>query len=368
MNGMIDVLLLPASGGPTMAIPGPYWLFTILHWLTFALHLIAMNILVGGILLLVISRKGPLRENLFVSLTRLFPTVMAATITLGVAPLLFLQVIYGKFFYSASIVSGWNWFLIIPVVIIVYYLIYLVAMRKKLTDSARIDLLILALIGFVYVSYTLTMISDLAEKPDLWGDLYRASPAGMSLNPSFGETIFRWLHIMAGTVAVFGIAVQFFSIYHKRIKGNWDLLRYGGRLYLLGALKAALLGLIYFFILDKEIIVAFLGSPGLHAVIGAIILNVIALILSYRAVSAERPHLKIWTTAVLVFAGVFCMVIARHSLRLIYLEGHFDPASLPVDPQWSVFAVFLILFVGGLVTLFWMVRKFFGSSQTTAQE
>jgi hypothetical protein len=368
MNGLFDVLILPAAGGPTMALPAPYWLFTVLHWLTFTLHLIAMNILVGGVLLLVISRTGPLRKHLFESLTKLFPTVLAATITLGVAPLLFLQVIYGKFFYSASIISGWNWFLIIPVVIIVYYLLYLVSMRKNLSDSARIDLLVLALIGFVYVSYTLTMISDLAEKPDLWGELYRASPAGMSLNPSFGETIFRWLHILAGAMAVFGIVVQLFSIYHKKVKGNRDLLRYGGRIFMLGAIKASLLGLIYFFILDKEIIVAFLGSPGLHAVIGAIILNIIALVLSYRAVSAERPHLKIWTTAVLVFAGVFCMVIARHSLRLIYLEGHFDPTALAVNPQWSVFTVFIVLFIGGLITLFWMIRKFFTSSRASAQE
>jgi H+/Cl- antiporter ClcA len=76
-------------------------------------------------------------------------------------------------------------------------------------------------------------------------------------------------------------------------------------------------------------------------------------------VKDEHPQLKIWTSVVLVFAGVFCMVIARHTLRLIYLEGHFDPSHLPINPQWSVFAMFLITFIIGLGILYWMIRKYF---------
>ena len=97
---------LLANTGPSLAVPGPYWLFTLLHWLTFALHLIAMNLLFGGLVILLISKKSPFRKLMFDTETRLFPTVMAATITLGVAPLLFVQVVYGKFFYTATILSA----------------------------------------------------------------------------------------------------------------------------------------------------------------------------------------------------------------------------------------------------------------------
>jgi hypothetical protein len=291
---------------------------------------------------------------------------MAATITLGVAPLLFLQVIYGYFFYSASIVSAWNWFLIVPVVIIVYYLLYLISMKRSLSVSGKLKLLVLVLIGFIYISYTLTMISDLAEKPDLWAGLYQSSPAGFSLNPSFGETVFRWLHTLSGALVVAGLFMQLLPLHHKGLKGNRDLLRLGSRTFLHGVILATLFGLIYLFTWNSEIIRAFLGSPGLHAIVGAVVLNIIALILNFRAVKSERPHLKIWTAAVLVFAGVFCMVIARHSLRLIYLEGRFDQANLTVASQWSIFAVFAILFVAGLVTIFWMLRKSFGGREATA--
>lgn len=365
---MTGIILSPvlAAAGPSMAIPGPYWLFTILHWLTFSLHLIAMNVLFGGLLILLIFRSNPAHGHLFPVMTKAFPTVMAATITLGVAPLLFLQVIYGKFFYSASIVSGWNWFLIIPVAIVVYYLLYLVAMKEKLSVSSKTKLLIVVLIGFIYISYTLTLISDLTEKPDLLPDLYRSFGGGFAFSPDYGEILFRWLHSIAGALAVAGVSIQLFSIHNKKLAGNSDLLRLGSRTFLHGVILATLLGLIYLFTWQVEIIKAFLKSPGFHAILGAIVLNIIALIINFRVVKSDRPHLKIWTSAVLVFAGVFCMVIARDALRLIYLEGHFDPAALVVKPQWLVFIVFFVLFIAGLVTLFWMIRKYFAAPRSAS--
>ncbi len=365
MNGFVIFPILATAGGPSMAIPGPYWLFTVLHWLTFSLHLIAMNILFGGVLLLLMFRSKTVREQLLPAMTKFFPTVMATTITLGVAPLLFLQVIYGRVFYAASIISGWNWFVLIPVVIVVYYLLYMVSMSKSMSTATSVKLLILAAIGFVYISFTFTMISDLAEKPEIWAGLYQSSPAGASFNPEFGETIFRWLHTIVGALAVAGIFTQLLSLYHSKLKGNDEIMKLGGRMFMHGVIIGSVFGLIYLFTLETAIIKNFLASPGLHALITGIVLNIVALILNFRAAKIEQPHMKIWTSAVMVFAGVFCMVVARHSLRLVFLKGHFDPSKLPTDPQWSIFALFLLLFTAGLVALYWMLRKFYMARSQT---
>jgi hypothetical protein len=350
-----------AVAGSPVPIPGPYWLFTVLHWLTFTLHLTAMNVLFGGLLVFLLAGMSHLRTRLFDSETRLFPTAMAATITLGVAPLLFVQVIYGRFFYSATIISAWNWYLVIPVLIVVYYLLYLVSLSGRLSQRSKLILLAISAAGFVYVSYTFTMISDLAEKPGLWEGLYRLSPGGWSVNPSFVETVFRWLHTLAGALAVAGMSIMFIALYHPGVKIDRNLLTFGGRMYMLGVIKAAVFGIIYLFTLDEPIFHKFMLSPGVHAIIGAAVLNIIAVYVVYRALGQERPHWKVWTSAVLVFAGLFCMVIARHILRLVYLEGQFDPAALTVIPQWSPFAMFFITFLIGLAVLFWMLRKYFGS-------
>lgn len=364
MMAWANLSAVMAVTGPQLSLPGPYWLFTILHWLTFSLHLIAMNVLFGGLLVLIIAGTSPLRKLLFETQVRLFPTAMAATITLGVAPLLFLQAVYGEYFYSATIVSAWNWYLIIPVVLVAYSLLYVASTKNGLADGARIRLLIPAVVGFVYVSYTFTMISDLGEKPQLWAGLYHSSPAGLSLNPSVLETIFRWLHIVAGALAVNGMAIQFFALYRGKVRGSLELLRFGGRIYMLGVVKATVLGLIYLFTLDSGVLNGFLRSPGVHAILGAIVLNIIALAFTYTAVTSPRPHLKVWVSAVLVFGGVFCMVMARHLLRLVYLGDRFDPAAIPITPQWSVFAVFVVCLAAGLATLFWMIRRYFAGTKT----
>jgi hypothetical protein len=359
MMGGIIVNSIVAAGGPSLAIPGPYWLFTLLHWLTFALHLIAMNILFGGLLILIIAKTSPFRKLLFETQTRLFPTVMAATITLGVAPLLFTQVIYGRFFYSASIISGWNWFWIVPVLIVVYYLLYAVAMRQNLSLGSKQIMLVLAAIGMVYISYTFTMISDLAEKPFLWNRIIEANPGGTTLNPSFGETIFRWAHIITGGIAVAGLVIQLFALYLPKIASDRELLRFGGRVYLLGVIKAAVFAVVYLLLIDGQIFKEFLGSPGLHAILGAIVMNIIAAFLVFRSADAQWPKPLVLSSALLVFLGVFCMVIGRHFLRLVYLNGEFSPAALDTSGQLSPLVMFLLVFVAGLLVLFWMIRKYF---------
>jgi len=367
MNAPI-LIATAVAAGPSLAIPGPYWLFTLLHWLTFVLHLIAMNLLLGGLLVFLIAGSSPLRKLLFDAQTRLFPTLMAATITLGVAPLLFVQVIYGRLFYSASIVSAWNWFLIVPVLLVVYYLLYASALAQKLSPPTKLVLLVVAATGLVYISYTFTMISDLAEKPHLWGELYQASPQGLSLNPSYVETIFRWLHTLAGALAVAGIGIMYMALYHPKIRPNRQLLAFGGRIFMLGVIKAAVFGTVYLFTLDKPIFTAFLASPGLHAILSAIILNVVAVFLIYKAAGGgEQAHLKLWTAALLVLAALLCMVIGRHVLRLVYLNGYFNPADLATRPQWPVFGVFLAFFIIGLMAFFWMLRRYFSSRNAETQ-
>lgn len=357
--------VLAAATGPSIAMPAPYWLVTALHWLTFALHLLAMNLLFGGILFLIMLRSNEtFKTTLYDTQRNLMPTLMATTITLGVAPLLFLQVVYGQYFYSATIISGWNWFLIIPVVIAVYYLIYAVAL-KDFAPSKQRTLLFLAGIGLIYVSLTFTMISDLSMRPLSLPELYHRSQAGTIINPHIGHVILRWLHLVIGGFAVASLSLQLFALYHPKAKGNRELLKLGARLFMMMIMTAAVFALIYLFTLQNSILTVFLASPGIHAILTAIILNMIAAYFAQRAAQADRPAASVWTAATLVFVSVFLMVFARHTLRLVYLGQQFDSSALPIRTQWGPFFLFLITFLVGLSVLYWMLRRFFASAQST---
>ena len=93
-------------------IPVPWGWFKVLLILTFVLHLVLMNLMLGGGLLALfrLLRGGsPPRE------ARSLPILVALTINLGVPPLLFLQVLFGHLFYTSSVLMAVWWISIIPV-------------------------------------------------------------------------------------------------------------------------------------------------------------------------------------------------------------------------------------------------------------
>jgi hypothetical protein len=51
------------------------------------------------------------------------------------------------------------------------------------------------------------------------------------------------------------------------------------------------------------------------------------------------------------------MVVMRDVLRNLALAPYFSPNQLPVAPQWSIIVLFVVLFVAGLITLYYMLRK-----------
>ncbi len=68
---------------------------------------------------------------------------------------------------------------------------------------------------------------------------------------------------------------------------------------------------------------------------------------------------KFLPAGLMLFTSMFGMVATRHILRPIRLDGVFDPSAIPVDPQWSVFAIFLFGFILAIVLIIYMLRLFF---------
>ena len=97
---------------------------------------------------------------------------MAATVTFGVAPLLFLQLVFGRLVYSASIVSAWFWLMIVAVVITGYYFLYGAAFAGKERGKRIRTCLTISLFCFIYVSFIYSSVFSMAERPELIKMLY----------------------------------------------------------------------------------------------------------------------------------------------------------------------------------------------------
>jgi len=317
-------------------LPAPLWLITVLHVLTLTLHFLAMNFLVGGVLyVLVVGRKRS-EDTAARRFVGLFPAVMAATVTLGVAPLLFLQLVYFRQVYSASIVSAWFWLLIVGAAIAAYYLFYGAAGGR-----GRRGLLLLSLFGLLYISLVYSSVFSLAERPALVRGLYAAGQSGTQVHPAIGSWGVRWLHVILGAVAVGGFFAGILGRDDSRGSGP-------ARTFFLGGMAGAmLLGLVYLFTLG-DVILPFMRSPAVWVLTASVALSLGSLAFFWR---------RRWAlSGLLLVLGVAGMVVVRHILRLLILEGSFDPASLPVRPQWSVFGLFLVFFLIALGLLAYMIR------------
>lgn len=324
-------------------LSAPLWLVTLLHILTLTLHFAAMNFLVGGIIVLLWGKFTDRWEDPTVrTFVKYFPTATAATVTLGVAPLLFVQLVYHRQVYAASIVSGWFWLMITVVLMISYYFLYGASLTEK-KDACTGRKMLIALVGLIYISLVYSSVFSMAERPDMIKTLYAEDQSGLSWNNSIVEYALRWLHMILGAITVGGFFVGWIG------RNNQQAYTVGRKFFLMGWVLAALVGTAYIFTLGEHIR-PFMRSPG-------IIVLTIGIILSAAAVHFFMKK-RFVGAAILIFSSLLLMVTSRHYVRLVKLEGTLDPTTIPIRMQWSPFLIFLVCFVIALATVWYMIRLF----------
>ena len=325
-------------------LSAPLWLITILHLITLTLHFAAMNFLVGGLIAILWGKFTDRWDNPVVQkFVTLFPSALAATVTFGVAPLLFLQLVFHRQVYAASIVSAWFWLGIIGAVIVGYYLLYAASMSQTKGKGSKAAYLIGALFCFIYVSAVYSSIFSMAENPDLIAKLYAANQSGWVINPDIHGYGYRWLHMIFGAITVGGFFVGWLG------KNNDEAYKVGRAFFLWGTVIAGTFGTFYLISLGSHLR-SFMRTPGIWALTLGIILSAGSLHFFFKK--------KFVGAAAMLSISLFAMVLTRHYVRLLHLGGSFEPSSIPVRPQWGIFVLFLVFFVVAIGVIWYMVRVF----------
>jgi hypothetical protein len=333
-------------------LPAPLWLITILHVVTLTLHFIAMNFLFGGLIVIVFGRaEDKWRDPTVKTFVKLLPTAMAATVTLGVAPLLFLQLVYYQQAYSAAIVSAWPWLMIIVAVIAAYYFLYGASFAAEGEKGRVPAYLALAFVLLAYVSFVYSTVFSMAERPDLYRMLYAANQSGLVVNSDAGSWLLRWLHAVAGAVAVGGFFVGLVG------RNNEPAFKLGRSFFLGGIIAASFVGMGYLLTLGNHI-APFMRSAAIWTLAVAVVLTLGSAHFFFKK--------RFLASGALLFLSLLGMVSTRHILRLIVLEGEFDPSSIPVVPQWTVFGVFVACFAIAIGTVAYMLKLYLGERRNSA--
>jgi len=339
-------------------LPAPPWLIHLLQLLTFVFHLLLMNLLVGGAVILTLSsylgRTDARHRELARRAAGPLPSVVAFTITLGVAPLLFLQLVYGQLFYTTSALMAWSWLAIVLLLMLAYYGIYWFHMQQEELGPRGVWVMLGVTVLLLHVMKTFTQNLTLVERPQAFYPTFLAGPVGNYLGPHDAFTFARLTHFFVAALAVAGLGLAVLSRSWRRDSPEIALWArdYGLRWFFAGTGVQFVVGLWFLFSQPEPIRLALMGSDKL-----ATSLLVIAIALAVLSMMVARKGLA---AAVMgIFGTIALMAVIRHLVRLAHLRPYFDIHSLPVEGQWVVFVIFAVLLVAGLGTVGWMLFHFF---------
>ncbi len=151
---------------------------------TLFLHVLLMNYVIAGTAYLAWSGMGGKGSTDLEKQTRpldtllrdWMPFALGGAITAGVAPLLFVQILYQKQFYTANLLLFHRWMVILPALIIGFYLLYLyksnwIAQTRR---EIRIAVGLILFACFAFVGYSWTENHLLANQGQgVWSEFYR---------------------------------------------------------------------------------------------------------------------------------------------------------------------------------------------------
>ncbi len=348
-------------------LPAPVWLLKLLHIVTLSLHFVAVEMLLGGLLLAVLLsllRKSAHAHVTARALARRLTVVMTFVVNLGVPPLLFAQVLYGRAIYTSSVLIGVYWIALIPALILLYWLLYKFSARLDAGKSAWwVGLIAWLLAGGV--ARTLSTNMTLMLRPEAWRGMYSASAMGAYLPTGDPTLTPRWLLMMAGGLAISGLWLVYlaarstFTDEEKRFVAGLGgkVAAAFGIVYLAagvwaasvqpGVVKAGLAGHALY---PAYKFAGFAGYGWIALVVAAILIGAIA---GFGKVAAGWLA---WSALLVAVLTEIMFTLYRDGVRdVTLLSKGYDVWDRVVVTNWSVVGLFLALFVAGLGIVGWLI-------------
>ena len=351
----------PASLIPRIGVINlPWGWYEVLMVATFVLHILLMNTVLGaGIITLVhtvtgMDRKSPMAHDV----ARKLPTALALTVNFGVAPLLFMQVLYGNFFYVSDVLMAAWWLPVIFWIILAYYGAYLYDFRYQRLGGWRLAALFVSVAAILLVSFLFSNNVTMMTTPESWPRWFE-HPTGTLL--ATGDPTFfpRWLHFVTASIAVGGLAIAIMQ--RRKLCGldadapeaaeARDRLREGMRWFTWATLVQFGIGLWFLLSLRGEVMMLFMGGSSLHT---AFFIFALAAALTALILGLRRSPLG---AAAAVVCTVALMAVMRELARQAYLAPYYRPSDLPTTAQYGPVVMFLVALAIGLPIMAWVLKQ-----------
>lgn len=327
-------LLLLQSNVPVpkdipLDLPLPQWLLVTLLVVSFLVHIIFINLMLGGTLITLWAQMKGLKHKEY----DVFAHEVAKTITvnksmavvLGVAPLLSINTLYTLYFYSANALTGYAWIMIIPLVTLAFLLTYLHKYTwEKMQHLKKLHIAIIGLASVIFLFIPLIFLTNvnLMMFPEKWGTV-RGFLSALILPNVFP----RYFEFLGACLSVTGI----FLVWYNRRKNypfeetyqaltRYDIKKLGYTIALIGLGLQILFGVIVLFTLPGK----GQGFSVLAVMLAAGSLLVLALWWVWKSVMAPKQEIDLRFNKVVITMLAFMLLYggSRQMYRHNALNKH----------------------------------------------
>ena len=327
------------------AIPVSWPWLQFLLLFTFTLHLLFMNVMLGSAFIAWWDEVDLGEAVVGRGIAKRLTIIIALTINLGVAPLLFLQMLYGHFIYVSSILMAWYWLAIPFVLILAYYSAYLYKYGYDKYPAERSKFIGFALVIFLAIAFLFVNNMTMMLRPESWLRYFK-EPGGFLLNIGDPMLWARYSHYLCGSVAVAGL---YLALVAKIRKSGEERINYGLSWFKRATILQFFVGGWYLSQIPIAVINEIMAgsTPAIYLGLG-IAAAIIALL-------TARPKL-LWLTSGFTLLCLVFMIVLRDMMRQIILSPFFKLTDLTLNPQYSVFYLFLATLVVGLAVIAVMLK------------
>ncbi|MGC9457839.1 MAG: hypothetical protein ACP5DC_10005 [Halothiobacillaceae bacterium] len=365
----MDASMLYALRDP-MGVPSHPILFLVLGVLTWALHIAAVHVMLGSSSLAIWGSFGTdaHRRRLAAAMLMTAKVAISVAIVLGVAPLLFVQVIYDPFWYTSNVLSAW-WAIGFIVILMVATLLLFVyyARNPKLAEGAKASCpgsMILSVVLMLAVGFIMHVLSVQMLSPDQWMEWYapngQLDASGTGLHD---YNLWRFGFFIALSAPVTGAWLMAYRRYLSVREGeDQAYLAWVGGLAQKLAIVGGVVSLVFLALWMATLPEAIAGFAFSPWVIASVLMLLVTVFLPN--ILGRRMEQGLWGYSVLAVGTVALIVVAamREAVRWTVLYGQFDynPLDYLVNMDWYSTLLFFATFgimggivVGYLLTVAW---------------
>ncbi len=305
-------------------------LWLALYLLTFALHAVFVSYVLAGAGYALIQSLRKVEDPIAERVRDRLPFMLGCGITAGVAPLLFIQLLYQRRFYTANLLMGPRWGAVVPALIVGFYALYL----AKAKTSMRVRRLALAIgtVCFLFVAWSWTELDQLMTAEPAWRAMYAAGQRVYG-DAAIYPRLLLWLGAM---LSLFAIVASWWCSGNER-----------RRLAILGLAGRGISVAAAFLLVGAGGALHGNAHGWLDLLIVALVVEAAGWIWMLRAPDGRALSLVTGAGA----AAVICATVVREAPRLALLE----PAR-PGASEASGFPLFALTLIVGAATIVWVWR------------